>query len=63
VIKMPKKKSRRYSGWSTRKRPFTPKEFQSSLIKKSFKGSYGAYLQSFGRQYKNKKLRTELLRK
>lgn len=51
-----------YTGWGVRGRAFTPKEFQNSHIKKTFRGSYSAYLAEFARQYKNKRLRSGLIK-
>lgn len=50
-------KQKKYTGWSVRGRPFSPKEFKKSHVKTSFKIGYGEYLKTYGREYsKGKKL-------
>jgi len=51
------------TGWSIKGRAFTPKEYNKSALKKSFRMSYSEYLCDFARQYKNKRLRKTLLKK
>ena len=58
-----KNKSKEYVGWSNRGRPFSPKEFDLSALKKKTKGSYSDYLVEFARQYRVPKLRNFLLKK
>ena len=53
-------KIRRLRGWSTRGRPFSPREFRTSHLKKNTKTSYSKYLKSYANQYKNPKLRRSL---
>jgi len=54
---MPKRKT----GWSTRGRPFSPKEYKTSHLRKNTRMSYSKYLGEFGRQYKKPKLRKYLV--
>jgi len=49
------------TGWSTRGRPFSPKEFASSHIKKNFKLSYQGYLKIWLKAYANPKHRRSLI--
>lgn len=51
---------RRISGWGTRGRPFSPREYGKSHIKRSFGMSYSSYLIEYGRQYKKPSLRKYL---
>jgi len=43
---------KKYTGWTTRGRPFSPKEFASSHLKKNAKVSYAKYLQEVSKRYK-----------
>jgi len=38
---------RKITGWGMRGRPFSPKEYENSYIKKSFKESYAKYLKDY----------------
>jgi len=53
---MPKK----LTGWSTRGRPFSPKEYKSSFLRKSLKINYSEYLAKISKHLKIKKLRKRL---
>ena len=55
-------KKKTYTGWSTRGRAFTPKEYASSFLKKNTGDSYSKYLTEFARQYKSKTSRKYLLK-
>ena len=55
------KSLRHYTGWGIRGRPFSPKEFDLSYIKKNFKGfKYSEYLKWYAKFYKNKRRRKTL---
>lgn len=53
---------KKIAGWSIRGRPFSPKEYKTSYLKKNTKQTYSIYLAHFAKQYKNKTLRKGLLR-
>ena len=52
------KKVRRLSGWGIRDRPFSPKEFKTSWLKKNTSGmSYPDYLKNYAREFGRKRKR------
>lgn len=53
---------KKFTGWSNKGRPFTPKEYGHSYLKQNSNDSYSKYLNEWGRQYKNKKTRKYLLK-
>lgn len=54
---------KKYTGWSVRDRPFSPKEFNNSYLKKNMGINYSRYLTEWGKHYKNKRLRKTLVKK
>lgn len=44
------------TGWGVRGRPFSKTEYNKSYLKSGSRMSYGKYLSSYARAYKNKKL-------
>lgn len=54
---------RRLIGWSTKERPFSPKEYNRSHLKINTNMTYTNYLITFAKQYKNPKERHLLYEK
>lgn len=48
----------KYSGWSSKGKPFTQCQFKQSALGKTL--SYSSYIEEYARQYKNPKLRKTL---
>lgn len=53
--KVRKKTIRLYTGWGIRGRPFSPREFQRSYVRRNFRIPYYEYLRQVAKHVKNPK--------